>query len=243
MKTAIITGASRGIGKETARLFAEKGYRLSLCYNNSEEEAKKLYDELSLKTDVLLMKTDVTDKAMTDYLAKETIKRYGKIDVLINNAGISFPPTLFTDTEKEERDRIFGVNLFGTFNMTQSVLPFMIHEKKGSIINISSIWGISGASCEVLYSSSKAAVIGFTKALSKEVSLSGIRVNCVAPGVIDTEMNAHLSFDERASLMEEIPFKRFGTPREVSSLIQYLASDDSSYITGQTITIDGGFIG
>lgn len=242
-KTVIITGASRGIGKETARFFAQKGWNIVINYNTSENEAKELFAELSPVANASIFKADVSSKSETDALAEFTLKTYGGIDALINNAGISYGTMLFSDTSDADRKRLFDVNLFGTFNAVQSVLPHMLHKKSGSIVNVSSIWGLTGASCEVVYSSSKAAVIGFTKALSKELAPSSIRVNAVAPGVIDTKMNSFLSESERSDILQDIPLGRFGTPAEIASLIYFLSSDDSSYITGQVITADGGFIG
>ena len=165
----------------------------------------------------------------------------GQITVLVNNAGIA-EQALFSDITEEMWDRMFGVNVKGAYNCTQAVLPHMIHNKYGRIINVSSMWGISGASCEVHYSASKAALIGFTKALAKEVGLSGITVNCVAPGVIATEMNGHLSEDIIEELKNETPLNRIGTPEDVAEAIFFLASDKASFITGQTLSVDGGFV-
>lgn len=242
-KTVVITGASRGIGREVAKKFAKEGYNVVINYNNSEEDAASLEKELSILTDVIKIKADISDNEAAEFLISESVKRFGKIDALVNNAGISMHSTLFTDTNKSDWDKIFNVNLFGMFNVTKAVIPHMVHEKSGAIVNVSSIWGISGASCEVLYSSSKAAVNGFTKALAKELAPSGIRVNAVAPGVIDTKMNAFLSDEERKALEDEIPMARYGSPEEIASAIHFLASENSSYITGQILTADGGFLG
>ena len=241
-KTVIITGASKGIGRATAKKFAKEGFRVVINYNNSKEEAYALEQELSEITEVISVKADISKKDETEFLVSETVKRFGRIDVLINNAGISMHSTLFTDTDEKDWQQIFNVNLFGMFNVTKAALPFMIHEKRGSIVNVSSIWGVSGASCEVLYSSSKSAVNGFTKSLAKELAPSGIRVNAVAPGVIETKMNAFLSEEERKAIEDEIPMGRYGTTEEIASAIHFLASDESSYITGQVLTADGGFL-
>lgn len=241
-KTVIITGAATGIGKAAAMLFAKKGWNTVISFNRSEESAKKLLKELK-DFSVSIFRADVSDKQETDALAAFTLEKYGRIDALVNNAGISPPSGLFSDTKKEDWLSAFDINLFGCFNTVQSVLPAMIHEKSGSIVNISSIWGITGASCEVLYSASKAAVIGFTKALSKELAPSFIRVNAVAPGVIDTKMNDFLSEAEKEALSEEIPLGRWGRPEEIADCIYFLAGESSSYITGQVITADGGMIG
>jgi len=240
-KTVIITGASHGIGKAAAIFFAKKGWNTVINYNSSEPSAKELLNELSAYS-VSIFKADVTKKDETVALCKFTIEKYGKIDSLINNAGIAPATGLFSDTKKEDWLSVFNTNLFGAFNAVQSVLPFMIHEKSGSIVNISSIWGITGASCEVLYSSSKAALIGFTKALAKELAPSSIRVNALAPGVIDTKMNSFLSSEEKEALSEEIPLGRWGTPEEIAECIYFLSSEASSYLTGQVITADGGLI-
>ena len=241
-KTVIITGASKGIGRATAKKFAKEGFRVVINYNNSNEEAYALEQELSEITEVISVKADISKKDEAEILVSETVKRFGRIDVLINNAGISMHSTLFTDTDEKDWQQIFNVNLFGMFNVTKAALPFMIHEKRGSIVNVSSIWGVSGASCEVLYSSSKSAVNGFTKSLAKELAPSGIRVNAVAPGVIETKMNAFLSEEERKAIEDEIPMGRYGATDEIASAIYFLASDESSYITGQVLTADGGFL-
>ena len=241
-KTVIITGASKGIGRATAKKFAKEGFRVVINYNNSKEEAYALEKELSEITEVISIKADISKNEEAEFLVSETVKRFGKIDVLINNAGISMHSTLFSDTDEKDWQQIFNVNLFGMFNVTKAALPFMIHEKRGSIVNVSSIWGVSGASCEVLYSSAKAAVNGFTKSLAKELAPSGIRVNAIAPGVIETKMNAFLSEEERKAIEDEIPMGRYGSPEEIASAIHFLASDKSSYITGQVLTADGGFL-
>ena len=241
-KTVIITGASKGIGRATAKKFAKEGFRVVINYNNSKEEAYALEKELSEITEVISIKADISKNEEAEFLVSETVKRFGKIDVLVNNAGISMHSTLFSDTDEKDWQQIFNVNLFGMFNVTKAALPFMIHEKRGSIVNVSSIWGVSGASCEVLYSSAKAAVNGFTKSLAKELAPSGIRVNAIAPGVIETKMNAFLSEEERKAIEDEIPMGRYGSPEEIASAIHFLASDESSYITGQVLTADGGFL-
>ncbi len=242
-KTVIITGASGGIGKACAEKFAKEGFSVVINYNTSETEAKKLEEKLSKVSGVLSVKADVSNSEEAEMLAKKTYERFGKIDVLVNNAGIALKPSLFQETDEKETDRVLRTNIGGTLNMSKAVLPYMINEKSGAIVNVSSVWGVCGASCEVVYSTSKAAVCGFTKALSKEVAPSGIRVNAVAPGVIDTKMNAFLSESEKKVLEFEIPMGRWGTPEEIASVIYFLASDASSYITGQILTADGGFIG
>lgn len=241
-KTVLITGASRGIGRAAAEAFAKAGYDVAVNYNKSAEAAETLCRELEkYSVKALPFQADVADKKAVNAMTNEIEKKLGGISVLVNNAGIA-EQALFTDITEKMWDRMFAVNVKGAYNCTQAVLPKMIHEKYGRIINISSMWGISGASCEVHYSAAKAALIGFTKALAKEVGLSGITVNCVAPGVIDTDMNGHLSPEIISELKEETPLNRIGAPRDVVETVLFPASEKASFITGQTISVDGGFI-
>lgn len=236
MKNVLITGGSRGIGAACVNKFTEKGYRVFLNYNKSDKEAEKIAE----KTGAILIKADVSNSDEVEKMRK-FISGFGKISVIVNNAGIA-EQKMFSDIEEFDWDRMFNVNIKSMFLVTKAFLPDMIHEKSGKIINVSSIWGISGASCEVHYSASKAAVIGFTKALAKELGPSNINVNCVAPGVIDTEMNSHLDNETKAELCEETPLCRMGTAEEIAEVIYFLASNNSDFITGQVITADGGFI-
>lgn len=241
-KTVLITGASRGIGRAAAEAFAKAGYDVAVNYNKSAEAAETLCRELEkYSVKALPFQADVADKKAVEKMSAEIEIAMGNVNVLVNNAGIA-EQALFTDITEEMWDRMFAVNVKGAYNCTQAILPKMIHEKYGRIINISSMWGISGASCEVHYSAAKAALIGFTKALAKEVGLSGITVNCVAPGVIDTDMNGHLSPEIISELKEETPLNRIGAPRDVAETVLFLASEKASFITGQTISVDGGFI-
>lgn len=241
-KTVLITGASRGIGRAAAEAFAKAGYDVAVNYNKSAEAAETLCRELEkYSVKALPFQADVADKKAVEKMSAEIETAMGAVSVLVNNAGIA-EQALFTDITEEMWDRMFAVNVKGAYNCTQAVLPKMIHEKYGRIINVSSMWGISGASCEVHYSASKAALIGFTKALAKEVGLSGITVNCVAPGVINTDMNGHLSPEIISELKEETPLNRIGTPQDVAETVLFLASEKASFITGQTISVDGGFI-
>lgn len=236
-KTVLITGASRGIGAATAEIFADNGYNVIINYNKNHERAK----QIASKTGGNLIQADVSDIAQTEKMIDSIISEYGKIDVLVNNAGISVTGT-FDSISDEDARRLFDVNIFGTFNCTKLVLPHMLRRKYGKIINVSSMWGQVGASCEVHYSASKAAVIGFTKALAKEVGPSGITVNCVSPGFISTDMTACYTKEEVNAICEEIPVGRTGSPYEVAQAVFYLASEQASYITGQILGINGGMI-
>lgn len=241
-KTVIITGASKGIGAQMAILFAEKGYNVVINYNESVESAKILTTSLrSRGHSVIAMKADVTNKLETDLLVKETLYKFGSIDVFINNAGIS-KIGLINDIDDFDVNKIFDVNLKGTYNCCKSVTPVMVNQKYGKIINIASMWGEVGASCEVAYSASKAGIIGLTKALAKELAPSGINVNCISPGLIETSMNKDLSIEDINNFVEDIPLGRIGYPQDVANLALYLASDESDYITGQTIGVNGGFV-
>lgn len=236
-KTVLITGASRGIGAATAEIFADNGYNVIINYNKNHERAK----QIASKTGGNLIQADVSDIAQTEKMIDSIISEYGKIDVLVNNAGISVTGT-FDSISDEDARRLFDVNIFGTFNCTKLVLPHMLRRKYGKIINVSSMWGQVGASCEVHYSASKAAVIGFTKALAKEVGPSGITVNCVSPGFISTDMTACYTKEEVNAICEEIPVGRTGSPYEVAQAVFYLASEQATYITGQVLGINGGMI-
>ena len=236
MKNVLITGGSRGIGKACVYEFSNNGYRVFLNYNKSIDEAEKIKNE----TGVVTVKADVSDSKQVNDMAEFIHTNYGKIDVIVNNAGIS-QQKLFTDITENDWDRMFDVNMKSMYLVTKAFVDDMIYKHSGKIINISSMWGVTGGSCEVHYSAAKAAVIGFTKALAKELAPSGIQVNAVACGAIDTEMNGHLSDDDKASLAEEIPAGRFGSPQEVAKLVKSL-SGMNSYLTGQIITLDGGWI-
>ncbi len=243
MKNAVITGGSRGIGREIALLLSENNYRVAVVYQNSGDSANAL-KEIIVKNggECNIYKCDVSDYNKVHTIITNFEKQYGAVDVLINNAGIS-EQLLFSDITEEKWDRMFDVNVKGVYNTTHAVVKGMIQAKYGRIINISSMWGEIGASCEVHYSASKAAVIGFTKALAKELGLSGITVNCIAPGVINTDMITK-SFDDStiAELVEETPLNRLGTPSDIAQTALFLASDNASFITGQVIGVNGGFV-
>ena len=241
-KTAVITGASRGIGKACALLFAENGYDLLLCYRSREEEAKSVAKEAeAFGVRAIPFQMDMESLPDCRRTIAKAMMAFGGIDALICNAGISLP-VLFTQTTEEEYDRVFSVNTKGVFFLAQAAAKEMISAGGGSIVAVSSMWGVAGASGEVAYSASKAAVIGLVKALAKELAPSGIRVNCVAPGVTDTEMNACYDEDTMDELAEKTPLGRIADPREIAEAIFFLASEKASFITGQTLTADGGFI-
>ncbi len=241
MKTVLITGASRGIGREIAIKFASEGYNIVLNYNNSESKAKtiaKYIENMDVKC--LLVKADVSVESEVIDMVNLALKQFGKIDVLVNNAGVALSK-LFQLTTTDEVARVFGVNTFGVINCSKAVVPSMVSEKSGKIINISSIWGKVGASMETIYSASKGAVIAFTMALAKELAPSGISVNCVCPGVIDTDMLLEYTDDDKKELKNQTPLNRLGTPQDVANAVYFLASEKATFITGQVITVDGGF--
>lgn len=241
-KTVVITGASGGIGRQTAIDFSGLGYNIVIGYNNSKNQALDLVSCLrKTNPNVIAVKADLAREHEARNLILSAAEQFTHIDVLVNNAAIS-TQKLFTDITKDEWDRTFDVNLGGVFVCTQETVKYMIKRKKGKIINISSIWGLTGAACEVHYSSSKAAIIGFTKALAKELGPSGIQVNCIAPGVIDTQMNKHLTEDSTKELIDATPLCRLGTPKDISKAILFLAGEDSDFITGQVISPNGGFL-
>jgi len=235
MKTALVTGASRGIGEAIARQLSKDGMYVFVNYEKSEERAKKIAEEIG----GCAIKCDVSDEKAVAQMIKTIEEITGGVDVLVNNAGISIVK-MFSDTTPVEWQRIFSVNVGGAYNVTRSVLPHMVNKKAGRIINISSVWGEVGASCEVAYSSTKAALIGFTKALSKELGPSGITVNAVTPGLIDTDMNSDLSDEDKAEFVSGISLLREGKAEDVANLVSFLASDKASYITGQIIGVNGG---
>ena len=235
-KLVVVTGGSRGIGAEIVKFLAKLGYKVVLNYNKSESYAQDVKKELN---NVEIFKADVSKKEEANALIDFAIKKYGKIDVLINNAGIA-QTKLFTEITDEDWNNIINTNLNSAFYCSREAVKNMIHNKSGLIINISSIWGITGASCEVAYSTSKAAINGFTKALAKELGPSNIRVNAIAPGIINTEMNSYLSKDELKNIKEEIPLEKIGDPVDIAKCVKWLIEDN--YTTGQIISINGGWI-
>lgn len=242
MKTVLITGASRGIGAAMAASFGRSGYQVAINYCNAKTQAEQLCMELqSQDIPVLAVQADVADQDAVLRMVDQVQKEFGFIDTLINNAGIG-EQKLFTDLSAAEWKRMMAVHVDGAFYCTQAVLPPMISQKRGCVINISSIWGVNGASCEVHYSTAKAALIGFTKALAREVGPSGIRINCIAPGVIQTEMNSQFSAAVMQELTEEIALCKLGHTEDIAGTALFLASEQAGFITGQILTVDGGMI-
>ena len=240
-KVALITGASRGIGRACARLFAENGYTVLINYFRSEQAARSLLDELLAKgCDARLYRADVADSAQVEAMCRQALAEFHHVDVLINNAAIA-QQALFTDLTDKDWRRMMAVNLDGAFYCARALLPGMISRRSGSIVNISSMWGQVGASCEAAYSASKSGIHGLTRALAKELAPSNIQVNAIACGAIDTSMNSQLTEEERKTLEYEIPAGRFGTPEEVAALVWDMAHGPA-YMTGQVIGIDGGYL-
>ena len=242
MKSVVITGASKGIGAECAKVFAEKGFNVLINYNASEKSALSLRQEIKESFPNIICevyKCDVSNFADCEKMINFALSIFGKIDVLVANAGVS-QQKLFIDTSEDDFNRVIGTNLKGVYNVTRATVPSMLSNKEGSVVAVSSIWGVSGAALESLYSASKAGVIGLCSALSKELGPSNILVNCVAPGAIETEMNKNLSKEEKEMFSSETSLGRFGTPREVAETILFLATQ--KYITGQTIVVDGGYL-
>lgn len=239
-EVAIVTGASKGIGREIAKELAQEGIQVIANYNKSEKEAKSLQEELAKKNIKLdIFKADVSKREDAKKLISYALEKYGKIDILINNAGTS-EYKLFTDETDEDWNRVINTNLYSAFIMSQEASYNMIHNKKGCIINISSIWGIVGGALEVLYSISKAGIDGMTKALAKELGPSNIRVNSIAPGMINTKMNSKFTKQEIEEIKEEIPLEKIGEPSDIAKCVKWLVKD--IYTTGQVISINGGWI-
>ena len=241
-RSVLITGASGGIGEALCREFAKAGYDVAIHYNSSEDSALNLKAELEsqYRVKAVPIKADLRNSDDVKALAEIALKEFGKIDVLVNNAGVAYM-SLFQCADEGKVKELFDINLMSAMTLTKEILPSMIRNQWGRIINISSMWGISGASCEVHYSATKSALIGFTKALAKEVGPSGITVNCIAPGYVDTKMNSLIDEDSAQEIVDATPVGRKGRPEDVSPLTVFLCDDKAEFITGQVISVDGGY--
>ncbi|MGN1004699.1 MAG: elongation factor P 5-aminopentanone reductase [Oscillospiraceae bacterium] len=237
MKTVLITGASRGIGAACARKFAAEGFRVAINYNHSKELAEALAEELG----GIAVQADVADPVQVQKMVDTVLDKFCQLDILVCNAGVSHVGLLSDMTDAEWR-RLFAVNVDGVFHCCRAVIPHFVHRKSGRIVTVSSMWGQVGASCEAAYSASKAAVIGLTRALAKELGPSGISANCVAPGVIDTDMNRALSAQDLEALKEETPLERIGTAAQVADAVWFFSGGQSDFITGQVLGVNGGLV-
>lgn len=241
-KIALITGATRGIGKKIAERFAKEKYNLVLNYVSENTDTNAIIEEYKkYGVELLMYRADVSKFEECENLVKAAIEKFGKIDVLVNNAGIT-KDGLIAMMKEDAFDKVIDINLKGTFNMTRNVVPYMMKKRSGNIINVSSVVGVVGNAGQSNYSASKAGIIGFTKSLAKELAARNIRVNAVAPGFIDTDMTSVLTDKVKEAIYAQIPLKRMGEAKEVANTVYFLASEDSSYITGQVINIDGGMV-
>lgn len=241
-KVVLVTGGSRGIGKEVAKKFAVHGYDIIINYVSDNTDVEGIKNEFKeLGSEALLIKTDVTSLEDCEKMAKEAIEKFGQIDVVVNNAGIT-KDNLLMRMKEEEFDRVIDVNLKGTFNVTKSVIPYMMKKRSGRFVNISSVVGVSGNAGQCNYSASKAGIIGFTKSLAKELASRNILANAVAPGFIATDMTAVLSDSVKENINSQIPLKRMGTAEEIANAVYFLGSEENTYITGQVLNIDGGMV-
>ncbi len=236
-KVVLVTGGSRGIGKAICEKFAKEGYTVAVNYEKSEEKANSLAEKIGGRA----YRANVSDYEEVSSMFDKIERELGSVDILINNAAVSLVG-VFQDCTDEEWERIFGVNVKGVFNCCKRAVGNMLKKQSGSIVNISSIWGVTGGSCECHYSASKAAVIGYTKAMAKELGPSGIRVNCVAPGAVDTDMNAHLSKDDWEEIEEETPLCKKGSAEEIAEAVYFAASEKASYMTGAVLNVNGGMV-
>ncbi len=241
-KVALVTGAGKGIGAAIVKKLCESGFSVAINYNKSEQRALSLCSFCASQGyTVLPVRYDISSSAEVDAMFSEIEEKLGNVEVLVNNAGVSHWG-LFDTVTDDEYEHIVGANLTGTFNCSRRAIPAMLKEKYGRIINISSVWGQTGASCEAVYSMTKAGIIGLTRALSKEYAPSGITVNCISPGVIDTDMMNRFSAEEKEAICEEIPAGTMGTPEDVANAVLFFADSKSSYITGQILGVNGGMV-
>lgn len=240
-KVALVTGGARGIGKAICRTLANDGFKIAINFNNSENDAIALKDELSAVTEVEIFKCDVSDSQAVKEMFVSVSQKLGNVNVLVNNAGVA-EQVLFTDITDEKWHRMINTNLSSAFYCSREALKNMINEKNGVIINIASMWGEVGASMEVHYSTAKAGLIGMTKALAKEVGLSGVRVNAVSPGVVLTDMMNSFSESDKELLKEETPLNALGMPEDIAEAVSFLASDKAKFVTGQVLSVNGGFV-
>ena len=240
-KVAMITGGTRGIGKAIAKIFSDNGYDLIINYVSDKTDLTKLENDLKNNNEILFVRANVGELNSVEEAVKKAIEKFGKIDVLVNNAGIT-RDNLIMRMKEEEFDQVINTNLKGTFNVTKSVVPYMMKKREGRIVNISSVVGVSGNAGQCNYAASKAGIIGFTKSIAKELASRNILVNAVAPGFIDTDMTECLNDKVKESINNQIPLKRMGTPEEIAKAVYFLASSDNTYITGQVLNIDGGML-
>ena len=240
-KVAMITGGTRGIGKAIAKIFSDNGYDLIINYVSDKTDLTKLEEDLKNNNEILFVRANVGELNSVEEAVKKAIEKFGKIDVLVNNAGIT-RDNLIMRMKEEEFDQVINTNLKGTFNVTKSVVPYMMKKREGRIVNISSVVGVSGNAGQCNYAASKAGIIGFTKSIAKELASRNILANAVAPGFIDTDMTECLNDKVKESINNKIPLKRMGTPEEIAKAVYFLASSDNTYITGQVLNIDGGML-